>query len=354
MFQRLPHMVNQLPPPSVSDARSSVPYSVGGGTGSQKYGHSWYVTSPNNAAMDTLAKDDATWASNNCQSNGQAFMTILDFGQPTVSNGSYSTYDLGGNFDSDSQITSLAEEYSRVWFNDSSSCPTLRLVIGTSNNNECPGGSSNCSVTTAGSQWFSVVQNVNSYLSANGWSWQLSVLGGDDIEGGWDQYACPCAANSWQQTQYFLNGWTNAEVNSSFKPNFADYGDAAYYSETSQEHVGGFCAPSNGVDPCEWSPSDFYQAAWNIGWDIPVPQIYYHTQAQDWNNVTNAGSSSGAIQYYGAVSECSGSDVLPEPSCYVQNNNDYENGPDQALSDLMSTTGAAFAQSNETNIQWPS
>lgn len=339
------------PAPSGSHTRVSTPYSVGGGSGSQKYGQSWYVTTSDLGSMDTKAQSDATWASSNCQASGQEFMSILDFGQPTMYNGSYATYLPGNNntFVTDSQIVSLAEEYARVWFNDSSSCPALRLVIGTNNFHECPGGGS-CDVTTAGSQWFSVIQSVGQYVQSNGWAWQLAVLGGDDIEGGWDQFGCPCApAESWQQTQYFLHGLANAEVGSSFQPNFVDYGDAALDSVTLQERASSICSNNS----CEWSPSDFYQASWAIGWDIPVPEIYYHGQAVDWSNVTNAGTSSGPVQYYGVVTECSGANILPEPSCYVSGNNDYENGPDQALSDLQSTTGATFAQSNETNIKWP-
>lgn len=203
-------------------------------------------------------------------------------------------------------------------------------------------------MTTAGSDWFNVVQSVNQYVSSNGWSWQETIWGGDDIEGSWDQFACPCPGESWQQTQYFINGWTSAEVKSSFKPYFVDYGDAAYYSVTAQEAVYGAC-PNNS---CEWSPSEFYQAAWAMGWDIPIPEIYYNSQASRWSNSAFYGGTAGAVQYYGALSECSGSDPVQEPNCGVARASDCENGPDTAVNALRNATNATFAQTNESNIQW--
>jgi hypothetical protein len=306
--------------------------------------------------MDTLAKGDASWASNNCQSNGQVFLTILDFGQPAQVSGVYGSYDLNGNWDPDSTVASLAQEYAKVWFNQSSSCPALQLVIGTNNYHECPysnGGA--CSVTTAGSDWFTqVVLATYNYINSNGWAWQEHVWGGDDIEGGWDQYGCPCAsAETWQQTQYFLNGWTSADANSATHFFLADYGDAAAYSTTLQLSASNGSCPgyANWSTACEWSWSDFYQAAWSIGWDIPLPEAYLYGQVSNWTHVTNAGTSSGSVSYYGVVSECSGSDVLQEPNCWVQRNNQCEYGPDQAMTELSSVVGH-ISESNETNIQW--
>lgn len=232
--------------------------------------------------------------------------------------------------------------------------PHCYACFGTNTFHECPYGGS-CSVTTAGSDWFGVVKSVTSYLSSNGWSWQETVWGGDDIEGGWDQYGCPCASSeSWQQIQYFVNGWTNAESGSSIRPLFVDYGDAAYGSVTLQLAAsnGSYPGYSNWSSACEWSTGDFYQASWGIGWDVPIPEIYNSGMANDWTHVTNAGSSSGSVYYYGAVSECSGSDAVQEPSCWVGRNNQCEYGPDQALTELTNVVGH-ISETNETNIQWP-
>lgn len=250
-------------------------------------------------------------------------------------------------------MASLAERYAQIWFNDTSSCPKLRLVIGANNYHECPFGGS-CSVTTAGSDWFnSVVAATYNYVNANGWSWQEDIWGGDDIEGGWDQFGCPCAnGTSWQQTQYFLNGWTNADANSSTHFFLADFGDSAAYSTTDNlQDQSSNCNNGSPTTNCEWSWSDFYQAAWSIGWDIPLPEIYNSGQANDWTHVTNAGTSSGSVYYYGAVSECSGTDVLQESNCWVARNGYCEYGPDQAMTELTNVVGH-ISESNETNIQW--
>lgn len=134
----------------------------------------------------------------------------------------------------------------------------------------------------------------------------------------------------------------------SYPTNLIDYGDAAYGSSTLQELDSGQYN-SNYV----WTTYDIYEASWGIGWDIPIPEIYYQGQANDWKIVTTAGGTQGVVQYYGVTTECSGHDTVQEPNCYVARANDCEFGPSQALAVLENTTGETSPpQTNETNIQW--
>ena len=305
------------------------------------YSHSYYITQPNTTAIQSLASSAATWSNQHCPTNGTWELLILDFGQITVYNNNYATFDRGGNFDSFSTVKSLALTFANTWFNDTTNCPRLYFGIGVNNYHECPGGSSNCSVYTAAEDWAAIVTDVLVTLQGQNESWQIQPWGADDMEAGWDTYTCANSpgciyGDSWQQTQFFVNGYNYYDSQSGTHTDLADYGDAAYGSIDLQGN--------------SWTASNVYTAAWGAVYDVPVPEIYYSGDAQDWVTVIKSGSP--GLTFEGPMTECTGGDPLPTGQCWVAGPNgtgDYEESPTRAWNDLYNDTGQQAPYT--TNIQ---
>jgi hypothetical protein len=112
-------------------------------------------------------------------------MAFLDFGgiQSGIGNGSYGncgTIMFGGLHEPLSNIVGAVESYALGWYQTTSSCPALNIVVGTNNSTFC-GTSTSCS-STGGAEWAAVINSVNTWLSNEGMLWQVAVLAGDDIE----------------------------------------------------------------------------------------------------------------------------------------------------------------------------
>jgi len=133
-----------------------------------------------------------------------------------------------------------------------------------------------------------------------------------------------------------LNGYTSQENTYTTHALLIDYGDAAYYSSNLQ----------NGPT---WTPQNVYQAAWGIGYDVPVPETYLGGQTQNWVNVLN---SQGYMQFYGNMAQCSESDTLPTNTCWVQRDQQCQWSPYLGYSSL-STEVSQPSITYSTNIQWP-
>jgi hypothetical protein len=246
------------------------------------YSRSWYIRNPdvihNYQAMYNLGASDGA-AENTCNS----YLAHLDFGQmsygvPTNDGNhtsQYGTYYFDFShlpsvpFLGDSQITAAVEQYAAGWFHATGTCPSLRIAIGTSNNNECPYGNP-CSTYWAGYNWGIMVNNVNSWLSAQHISPQIDAAGADDIETTWD---------SPSQTFPFLQGFYNAS--GSHNTFLYDYGDAFVNSV--------------------WSDADVYNAAWGYYFDVPLPEIYTYYGAQAWATLYHHHTN---MVFYGTLGEC--------------------------------------------------
>lgn len=316
-----------------------------------KYGHSWYVTNP--GELTNLAQYDASFANSTCNSQtNTTYLNVLNFGRPGLVPGTNNygvlTHSLSITWLTESQVESYAEQYAQTWYNDTTSCPRLRLVIGTSNDYECYNGAfvSGCSVYQAGVWWDIVAHDVQSYLNNNNYAWQESAQTGDDIEGGWDRYtdgtggADPCTADAC--TVDFLNGVETQEASYSSHLFLYDYGDANAGSSTDQ-----------GNSP--WSVDQIYSAAWGIGWDLPLPETYYYAQTDRWLAVYNY---SNGIQFQGDMTECSEGDPLPQTPyyCSVTRDGNCQLSPSQGFNRLEADFPDAGNQASiqyATNIQWP-
>ena len=250
-------------------------------TAPNAYAHSWYVTNPdipnNDQAMYNLGQSDGRFDSVSCTLS----QVVLNFGQ--VDNGTgywgggsgYGTYifnsSLGYPFITDAQVLYAAERYVQGWYDGSTSCPRLRIILGVNNFRECPSG---CSTYSAGTAWGQTVQSLNNYVSSHSESWQIvDVDGGDDIETdvphGWDTYS---------KTLGFVQGFNNGDSTALFM----DFGDVFTNSY--------------------WSDADLYTVAWGYGNDNPIPEIYGSGLLNSWAQFHN---NHPDVYFYGVMTECS-------------------------------------------------
>jgi hypothetical protein len=185
----------------------------------------------------------------------------------------------------------------------------------------------------AGQQWDIAVHDVMSYVSQKGYNQKvLSVWGADDLEGSWDP---------WTTTVSFLHGVQTQEKTYSAHAHLVDFGDANSNA----------CAEVTGDCSHQWTESNIYSAAWGVGWDLPLPEIYTNGTAHRWDEVTQ---SQGPMQYLGAITECSGKDPLPTGRCWVQ----FGAGGECQYSPTMSYAWLQAAPARQptvymTNMQWP-
>lgn len=260
------------------------------------YAHGWYVTNPDtsaNGAMYWLGWHDGVRDDSTCTNS----LGILDFGQVSYQAGGpyggYGTLDFAFNkpFISDATIEGAAEQYIRGWHAATSLCPRLNLVIGLNNYHQCPDGGA-CTPYTAGWQWGAMVNSVRSWLIAQGYSWQIRVWAGSDIEQpnpiepNWD---CPANTNA------FVDGFG---ANNPAYVYFIDYGTAWVH------HYG---------DPrydC-WQLADIYYAAYGALADWPVPETYTSGATDSWINLR----SSYYTQFLGTLSQCRQGDPITGNSC---------------------------------------
>ncbi len=261
------------------------------------YSHSWYITHPDE--MASLGQQDAHWLNQESAKSGcrGSFLTILDFGHPSTKySGNASPLDnyamsLYGHQSTYRQVEQFAERYLDAWHAAANRCPQLRLALGTSNYAECVAAVGACSVSTAGQQWDAVVHDVMGYVTAKGYSHQVTdVWVADDLEGSWDP---------WPTTLTFLHGVQAQERTYTTHAHLVDYGDAD----------AGACSEVTGACNQPWSTEDVYAAAWSVGWDLPLPEIYSTGTSHRWETVTR---SVGKMAYLGAITECSGAESIAD------------------------------------------
>lgn len=239
------------------------------------YSRSWYIHDPdvgnNYQKLYQLGASDGA-LENTCNS----YLAILNFGQVGYAN-QYGTYYFnkaaGYPFISDNQIAAAVEQYATGWFYATGTCPSLRIAIGTNNSNECPHGSP-CSTYYAGYAWGNMVNTVNSWLSARGFSPQIDAAGADDIETdlahGWDTPG---------KTFPFLQGFYNASgAHNTF---LYDFGIATVNSV--------------------WTDAEVYAAAWGDYFDVPLPEIYTSQNTLDWATLYHHHTN---MVFYGTLTEC--------------------------------------------------
>jgi hypothetical protein len=228
-------------------------------------------------------------------------VVVLDFGQPDKSTASspyggygVNIFDGASTFKSDVDVVVAAVNYAQGWSDYTGSCPRLKLIIGTNNYNMIPSGNGGTEAT-AGANWAQVAYDVQQFLNALGYGWQIQAWSGSDMEqpsgpisdpGGHYWWDCPGA------TKNFVNGHL-------YNPNkslLIDFGTAWYGQQNTR---------------CTWSVADVYDVAWEPFWVYPLPEIYTHPATQSWIAVRQQ----GPIWFIGVMTECKQADPLPYYSC---------------------------------------
>ncbi len=213
------------------------------------YTHSWYITNTGSNAMYFLGAVDGQLDYATCTKG----VAVLDFGQPDKSTASspyggygINIFDSASTFKSDADIVVAAVSYAQGWFAYSGWCPRLKLAIGTNNYHMMPSGNGGV-VATAGANWAQVAYDVQQFLNALGYGWQIQAWSGSDMaqpsgtspvnnpDYWWD---CP------GPTKNFVNGW----LFNPNKPLLVDFGTAWAGVESR----------------CPWSVTDVYDVAYKM------------------------------------------------------------------------------------------
>lgn len=236
------------------------------------YAHGWYISNPDisaTGAMYILGQNDGIRDNANCTNSA----VILDFGQVKYkAGGPYGGYGVSafGGFYTNSAVAQAAARYATGWFEKTGSCPKLHLILGINNLYQCPSGSA-CTPNMAGRQWGNLVNNVQQWLIAKNYAWQITAWAGDDMEqpDGVSQWDCP------PKTRAFVDGFN---ANNPSAAHFIDYGTAW-------------------VGDC-WKASDVYYVAYGARYNWPQPEIYKQTAMNSWINLGYP------MPYIGVVTDC--------------------------------------------------
>ncbi|HEX5418197.1 MAG TPA: hypothetical protein VFZ25_21280, partial [Chloroflexota bacterium] len=202
-------------------------------------------------------------------------LVVLDFGGQ-LADGSGSLL-VSGTPVSNAQIAAIAEAFAHgYWYcTGSDYTSVLTLVVGTNN--------SYYDVSYGGGQtWARTVAAIAAYNQSHGYSAQVVVDGGNDIEPAW---ADAPSSRAW------ADGFSS--VGSAFSFN---YGTADGCPTTS--YLNGRCA--NG-----WSQSDVWYVSWGSSAALTLPEIYYPVNASQWTMIGLYGAefhgSGGSIHFSGPL-----------------------------------------------------
>jgi hypothetical protein len=254
-------------------------------------------------------------------------IVILDFGQPYTSGGVYGTYTYGNAFASLSTIENAMEQYANGFYTcTGSNLSTLRLVMGTSNYGSYVSNGHGQSFATS-------VNNVNTWLSNQGYTQYITAAGGSDMETSW---ASATTTRSW------ADGYNTNHLYALY-----NYGDAGGCPSASQ---GGTC---NGG----WTQGDVYYVSWGVPAGYAIPEIYNTTgtNAKQWQQISLWGylnSSQGKITFSGSLTQydacsgggCSGTNNSPATG-WTQLYNTVNSDSRTAQSTLRWSTDMSWSQS---------
>ena len=204
-------------------------------------------------------------------------IVVLDFGSPQVSGGVYGVSTYGNSFTSMAGVENALENYAKGFYTcTGSNLSTLRVVAGTSNYGSYVSYGHGQALANS-------VNNINSWLSTQGYTQYITAAGGSDMETSWNS---PATTRSW------ADGY-----NSTHQYGLYNYGDAGGCPKSQ----GGTC---NGG----WTQGDIYYVSWGVPAGYALPEIYNTTgtNAAQWQQVSLWGylnSSQGKITFSGAMTQ---------------------------------------------------
>ena len=243
---------------------------------------SYYVKNPNTATLYAVGVKDAEQLTSNPYLPNTALedvAIILLFGGPEIDNTStpptygVSTYaKLGGfvcqtpesgfHFCTDQEVANLVEGFITGFYSSLGGFNNLHatIIIGTNNST----GPANVT-QLAGQAWAQMVGTVADWVTNHGYSYQVAVAGGNNLEPDFGAYS---------DVQNWLDGYF------SVSPQQAMYNIGAMNG----------CSPAKPQAPCgkfAWTPDDLYQASWGAFPNLlrPIPELYSRTLANQWQQL---------------------------------------------------------------------
>jgi hypothetical protein len=278
---------------------------------------------------------------------------ILAYGQPWGQSGQYGVWYYSGTFASTAVIAESAKQFAYGYWvcSGSDTESTIELVIGTSNfaaykDGVCKPESWFCTTTIAyehGKHWALMVKEVSDWVVKNGFSSQVSIAGGNDIEFMWNT---PAISKAW------VEGYDAFDENKYKLYNFGSCDACPYVGST-------WHPPAN-----SWTMSDAYYVAWGAPPVWPIPEIYLTTgkNAKEWAYLSYWGTINGRskIQFPGTLTQWQA--CLQRGGCVVYDSNGVvlfgsNNTPEQGWQQLLNEINRwpATAQSTihwMTDIRW--
>ena len=245
-------------------------------------------------------------------------IVILDFGRPADDGVSYGTMGFGGPFIPFTSITRGVENYIRGYYRFAPSYTTLDVAVGTNNScgpsQPCGAGTGTCGCPDEpsnfafwGSQLALTVMKIGTWATElkarDGYTDNVEVVAADDAEPAYDP--------GYSNTYDLLAGYA-ATVRGT-APAMVDYGSA---------------------EASYWTERQLLQVAYGFRPDVPMPQVYYASEAADWGALLRyAKARRGQVMtIFGVLTEGPGT-----------------NGPGAAYSDML---GAIAKVTDQRSIPW--
>ncbi len=231
-------------------------------------------------------------------------IVILDFGRPADNGLSYGTMGFGGPFVPFASITRGVENYIRGYYRYAPSYTTLDVAVGTNNScgpgQPCGAGADICgcpdepsNLVAWGSQLALTVMKIGAWTTdlkaRDAFTDDVGVVGADDAEPAYDP--------GYTNTYDVLEGYARTVGGPS--PAMVDYGSA---------------------EASYWTEHQLLQVAYGFRPDVPMPQVYYASEAADWGALLRYAKARRGEQMtiFGVLTETPGT-----------------NGPQAAYSDML-------------------
>jgi hypothetical protein len=243
-------------------------------------------------------------------------IVVLDFGRPGDNGVSYGTMGFGGPLIPFRSIARGVENYIRGYYRYAPRYTTLDVAVGTNNScgtgQPCGGGTCGCpdeppNFAVWGSQLAVTVMKIGAWAlrlrDLNGFTDDVRVVGADDAEPAYDP--------GYSNTYDLLEGYART-VGGSF-PAMVDYGSA---------------------EASYWTEDQLLQVAYGFRPDVPMPQVYYPSEAADWGALLRyAKARRGEVMtIFGVLAEVPGT-----------------NSPKAAYSDMLQ---AVLRVTDQRSIRW--
>jgi probable HAF family extracellular repeat protein len=243
---------------------------------------SYYVTTTNSSTLYNAGRDLAIHQL--ATGVAQDRIVGLLFRAPTLKNGVYGVSGLGG-YTPLSTVEDLVEDFASGYYNNLGANNTLhiRIAISTSNGTTQCGG--NQVSFGHGHAWAQMVNRVASWVLSNGYSEQVDIAGGSDMEASSDAWpsvaSCAAAGSPEWAGPVDTKSWVNGYNSVSPKRYLYDLGDAGGCPQSGTTAIAGSCAAG-------WTQEDIWYVSWGTAVSWPVPEVYRTdgVQAAQWQQLS--------------------------------------------------------------------